>query len=105
VRAFGSVAGMSGDDGDAVPTILEWGGGLEAFRRWLNVFYDLIEREPMIAPLFGGTVSEQHRAHAAAWWVEVMGGSADYTDRHGRYEAMRAHHRGLAITAEQRCGS
>jgi hemoglobin len=28
------------------PTILEWGGGPEAFRRWLDVFYDLVEREP-----------------------------------------------------------
>lgn len=91
---------MAADDDP--PTILEWGGGPEAFRHWLDVFYDLIEQEPLIAPLFGGTVSEQHRAHAAAWWVEVMGGPADYTDQHGGYAHMLGQHRGLAITPEQR---
>ena len=93
---------MGADDGPPVPTIVEWGGGPDAFRRWLDVFYDLIEREPSIAPLFGGTVSEEHRAHAAAWWVEVMGGAADYSEHHGGYEHMLSRHGGLAITAEQR---
>ena len=93
---------MGAEEGPPVPTIVEWGGGPDAFRRWLDVFYDLIEREPSIAPLFGGTVSEEHRAHAAAWWVEVMGGAADYSEHHGGYEHMLSRHGGLAITAEQR---
>ena len=37
-----------------------------------------------------------------AWWVEVFGGPTEYSDRLGGYETMLAHHRGLAITAEQR---
>jgi hemoglobin len=37
-----------------------------------------------------------------AWWTEVFGGPSDYTDRLGGYERMLAHHRGLAITPEQR---
>ncbi len=37
-----------------------------------------------------------------AWWSEVMGGPAAYTDDHGGYEHMVAKHRGLAITADQR---
>ena len=46
------------------PTIYEWAGGRDAFSRWLNRFYDLIELEaPEIAAMFGGTVSEQHRDH------------------------------------------
>jgi len=84
------------------PTIYEWGGGSEAFARWLNRFYDLVEEEGTLAPLFGGTVSEQHRTHVLAWWIEVMGGPADYTASLGGYPAMLAHHRGLAITPEQR---
>ena len=84
------------------PTILEWGGGDEAFGRWLNRFYDLVEEEGTLAPLFGGTVSEEHREHVLVWWVEVMGGPADYTAKLGGYPAMLAHHRGLAITLEQR---
>ncbi len=86
----------------AEKTIYEWGGGTAAFDRWLNRFYDLVEEEGSLLPLFGGVVSEAHRAHVLAWWVEVMGGPADYTAGLGGYPAMLAHHRNLAITAEQR---
>ena len=84
------------------PTIYEWGGGREAFERWLGVFYDLVEGDELIAPLFGGRVSEAHRDHVTTWWCEVMGGPADYSEHHGGYEHMLAKHRGLAITGEQR---
>jgi hemoglobin len=66
---------------DAAATIYEWGGGREAFARWLNRFYDLVEREaPEIAAMFGGAVSREHREHVTDWWTEVMGGPATYTD-------------------------
>ena len=84
------------------PTIYEWGGGREAFERWLNVFYDLVEEEPELAALFGGRVSEEHRDHVTAWWCEVMGGPDDYTAEHGGYEHMLAKHRGAGDHAEQR---
>jgi hemoglobin len=83
-------------------TIYEWGGGGEAFARWLNTFYDLVEQEPDLARLFGGTVSAEHREHATAWWCEVMGGPAEYSETHGGYEHMLARHRDLAITPAQR---
>ncbi len=84
------------------PTIYEWAGGTEAFRRWLDRFYDLVETDGTLLPLFGGSVSRAHRDHVVAWWVEVMGGPADYTANLGGYPAMLAHHRDLAITPEQR---
>jgi len=88
---------------DGAPTIYEWGGGREAFARWLDRFYDLVEREaPEIAAMFGGRVSEEHRSQVTDWWVEVMGGPASYTERRGGYEHMLERHRDLAITAEQR---
>jgi hemoglobin len=87
---------------EPVPTIYEWAGGSEAFGRWLNAFYDLVEEDDQLAPLFGGRVTEEHRRHVTLWWSEVMGGPARYTEDHGGYEHMLAKHRGLAITAEQR---
>ena len=85
------------------PTIYTWARGREAFARWLNRFYDLVEEEaPEIAAMFGGRVSDEHRAHVTDWWVEVMGGPSAYTERRGGYEHMLARHRDLAITAEQR---
>jgi hemoglobin len=93
---------MGGADDEGIPTIVEWGGGRAAFRRWLDAFYDLVERDPDLAPLFGGTVSEEHRDHVTTWWVEVMGGPAQYTAEHGGYERMLARHAGLSITEHQR---
>ena len=87
-----------------VPTIYAWAGGREAFARWLNRFYDLIEEEsPEIAALFGGRVSEAHRAHVTEWWCEVMGGPPAYTEHHGGYEHMLSRHRGLAIRLSDSC--
>jgi hemoglobin len=89
--------------GDATPTIYDWAGGREAFSRWLNRFYDLVELEaPEIAAMFGGKVSRQHRDHVTDWWAEVMGGPAVYTERRGGYEHMLARHHDLAIAPDQR---
>src|SRR4051812_21486419 len=86
----------------SVPTVYDWAGGREAFARWLNAFYDLVEDDELLAPLFGGTVSREHRDHVTDWWCEVMGGPAVYTERRGGYEHMLAKHHGLAIDGERR---
>jgi hemoglobin len=99
---IGIVRGVSTGP-EQTPTLYEWGGGREAFERWLNRFYDLIEAEaPEIAALFGGSVSREHRAHVTDWWTEVMGGPATYTEQRGGYEHMLAEHKDLGITPEQR---
>jgi hemoglobin len=84
------------------PSIHDWVGGTEAIRRWLDAFYDEVERDPLLGPVFGGVVTPAHREHVTAWWAEVMGGPAVYTGEHGGYEHMLSMHRGLAITPEQR---
>ena len=87
---------------DETPTIHAWIGGTEAIGRWLDAFYDEVERDELLAPVFGGVVTREHREHVTAWWAEVMGGPAEYTERLGGYEHMLAKHRGVAITPEQR---
>ena len=84
------------------PTIYEWAGGRSGFERWLNQFYDLVEGDDLIGPLFDGKVSEQHRRDVTTWWCEVMGGPADYTAHQGGYAHMLSKHVGLGITPEQR---
>lgn len=84
------------------PSIHAWIGGTAAIRAWLDTFYDRVEQDPLLAPVFGGTVTTEHREHVTAWWAEVMGGPADYTELLGGYEQMLARHRGLGITAGQR---
>ena len=85
-----------------IPTIYDWGGGREAFERWLDRFYDLVEDDEGLVALFGGRVSEAHRDHVTTWWCEVLGGPADYTATLGGYAHMLAKHRDLAITPELR---
>jgi len=87
---------------DETPTIYVWGGERAGFERWLNTFYDLVEGDELLSPVFEGLVTDEHRRHVVTWWCEVMGGPASYTDELGGYEHMLAKHRGLHITAEQR---
>jgi hemoglobin len=68
----------------------------------INAFYNRVERDDLLSPLFPGGVSEEHRRHVTTWWCEVFGGPADYTDTLGGYERMLSKHRGLGITTDQR---
>ena len=84
------------------PTLYEWAGGDAAFERLINCFYDRVERDASIGPLFPGGVSAEHRDHVTAWWREVFGGPARYSKEHGGYAAMVSKHLNLAISVEQR---
>ena len=86
----------------ATPSLYRWAGGDAAIRRLIDRFYDRVERDELLSPFFPGGVREAHRAHVAAWWAEVLGGPARYTEELGGYETMLAHHRELGITPEQR---
>jgi truncated hemoglobin YjbI len=86
----------------AEPTLYEWAGGSAAFRRLINAFYDRVETDDLLSALFPGGVSEHHREHVIAWWSEVFGGPADYTETLGGYAAMVAKHRNLDIGPDQR---
>jgi hemoglobin len=48
---------------DDVPSIHDWVGGTEAIGRWLNAFYDEVERDELLSPVFGGMVTREHREH------------------------------------------
>ena len=84
------------------PSLYDYVGGGSAFDRLIEAFYDRIETDELVAPLFGGAISQEHREHVKAWWCEVFGGPAAYTEHLGGYPAMLAKHRGLGITGEQR---
>jgi hemoglobin len=84
------------------PTLYEWAGGREAFERLMNNFYDRVEEDDLISPLFPGGVSREHRHNVTLWWSEVFGGPADYTEQLGGYHRMVNKHKDLAISPEQR---
>jgi hemoglobin len=84
------------------PTLYEWAGGREAFERLINAFYDRVERDELISPLFPGGVGAEHRRNVTLWWSEVFGGPDDYAKQLGGYHRMVGKHHDLAITPEQR---
>jgi hemoglobin len=87
---------------ERTPTLYEWAGGHEAIERLIDAFYDRVEKDELLSPLFPGGVSSEHRDHVIAWWSEVFGGPDRYTRELGGYEQMVAKHRDLGISAEQR---
>jgi hemoglobin len=84
------------------PTLYEWAGGQGAFERLIDAFYDRVEDDELISPLFPGGVSREHRDHVILWWSEVFGGPDEYTRKLGGYHRMVTKHHDLAITPEQR---
>ena len=84
-----------------LPTLYEWAGGDAPIAAFIHAFYDRVERDSLLAPLFPGGVKADHRQHVSSWWGEVLGGPTAYTPL-GGYSRMLAHHLGLDITVEQR---
>lgn len=94
------MSSLPGEEGR--PTLYDWAGGEAALARMIDAFYDRVEADELLAPLFGGGVGVEHRDHVIAWWSEVFGGPARYSDELGGYPRMVRKHIGLGITAEQR---
>jgi hemoglobin len=89
-------------EGSAPPTLYEWAGGRQAFERLIEAFYDRVENDELISPLFPSGVSREHRDHVILWWSEVFGGPPDYTEELGGYHRMVTKRKDLAISPEQR---
>jgi hemoglobin len=84
------------------PTLFEWAGGREALERMINAFYDRVEKDDLLSPLFPGGVHDEHRRNVTTWWCEVFGGPTEYTQGLGGYERMLQKHLQLGITKDQR---
>jgi hemoglobin len=83
------------------PTLYDWAGGGEALLRLTEVFYDRVQDDLLLAPVFAH-LDDRHREHVALWLGEVFGGPSRYTDELGGYPAMLRHHLGLSLTEDQR---
>ena len=83
-------------------TLYEWAGGERAIRALIEAFYDRVEADEEISRYFPGGVHAEHRDHVAAWWSEVFGGPARYSEELGGYEHMVSRHIDLGITPEAR---
>ncbi|MFE2347519.1 globin domain-containing protein [Kitasatospora cineracea] len=92
-----AVAGRGG----AHPTLYDWAGGAEALERWFTRFYEHVDADPLLAPLFAGKHPD-HARHVAAWLGEVFGGPRTYSTRYGGHRGMATHHLGRGIDEARR---
>ena len=81
---------------------MEWAGGPSAFRSLIDAFYDRVEHDDLLSPLFPGGVSEAHRAHVTLWWVEVFGGAPRTPSSGAATRRCSPTIAGSRITTEQR---
>lgn len=84
-----------------VPTLFEWMGGREVLSLLMKTFYAKVEKDELLAPLFGRMIAD-HPEHVAMWMEEVLGGAPRYTDERGGFKTMIRKHRGRNIQPEQR---
>lgn len=83
------------------PSLYEWAGGSAAFDRLLTVFYDRVNQDQILAPLFA-QIDPQHASYVAQFIAEVFGGPKTYSAEHGSHVGMIARHLGRLLTEEQR---
>ena len=86
---------------ETVPTLSQWAGGPEAFRRLTAAFYAKVPADAVLGPVFAG-MDQAHAEHVAAFIAEVFGGPKDYSGAGGSHREMILHHMGRHLTERQR---
>lgn len=86
---------------NAVPTLYEWLGGIEALEKLTATFYARVPNDAILAPVFA-QMSPEHAVHVAAFLAEVFGGPTRYSERHGGHPHMIRKHLSRSLTHVQR---
>jgi len=75
-------------------------GGEEAVTRWMTLFYDRVQADPVLSPLFTGDIAVS-REKQIAYMIEFLGGEARYTEQYGK-PFLRFKHRHVRIGQPER---
>ncbi|MEW9625874.1 group II truncated hemoglobin [Rhodanobacter geophilus] len=86
---------------DGIPSLYAWAGGLPAFERLTEIFYQRVPDDPLLAPLFA-RMDAHHPRFVALFIAEVFGGPAGYSEQRGGHHAMLAKHVGRHLSEAQR---
>ena len=81
------------------PVELERLGGEAGIARWVELFYDKVAQDPLLAPLFDDL--ERARNRQRDYFVELFGGPKRYSERHGP-PFLRFKHRKFRIGQAER---
>lgn len=84
-----------------VPTLFEWAGGMDAFVKLFDRFYDKVLADELLEPVFKH-MSDQHRLHVAHFVAEVLGGPKIYSEQEGSHFKMIGKHLQKYLTEAHR---
>ena len=83
------------------PTLYEWLGGIDALNRLTIRFYEHVQSDTLLAPVFAH-MGKDHPAHVAAFLAEVLGGPDEYSRHHGGHPHMIQQHLNRHLDQEKR---
>ncbi|MDF2433963.1 MAG: hemoglobin [Mucilaginibacter sp.] len=92
---------MKTDIKGEVPTLYEWAGGMQAFEKLFDKFYDKVLADDVLEPIFKH-MSPQHRLHVAHFVAEVLGGPQIYSQSEGSHFEMIKRHLQKYLTEKHR---
>ena len=87
--------------GDAAPTIYAQVGGLPTFQRLVDHFYDAVDADPLLRPLFVEETLDGPKDRLALFLAQFFGGPPNYSLQRG-HPMLRARHLPFAIGAAER---
>jgi hemoglobin len=86
---------------EAIPTLYEWIGGIDALNRLTTRFYERVRDNAILAPVFAH-MGPDHPQHVAAFLAEVLGGPCSYSESHGGHPHMIRRHLDRHLSHAQR---
>jgi hemoglobin len=82
-------------------TVYEYVGGTPFFERLVALFYEGVERDPVLRPMYPEEDLTEARARLTGFLVQYWGGPTDYSDARG-HPRLRMRHAPFVIDARAR---
>ena len=84
-----------------IPSLYEWAGGMIAFEKLTDVFYQKVLHDELLRPVFQH-MSPEHQKHVAHFIAEVFGGPELYSTVEGSHFKMIQKHLSKHLTEQHR---
>ena len=84
-----------------IPSLYEWAGGMIAFEKLMDAFYQKVLNDELLKSVFQH-MSPQHQKHVAHFIAEVFGGPELYSTSEGSHFKMIQKHLSKHLTEKHR---
>jgi len=96
----GGTPGGAGEQPFDARTVFDAAGGAETFERIVGRFYQGVETDPVLRPLYPADL-EQSKRHLALFLIQYFGGPATYSEQRG-HPRLRMRHLPFTIGRRER---